>query len=91
MAIDLTTNGHGNPLPGAGRRRHAHAVHFGTPEQKEKWLRQLCDGTMRSCLSMTEPEVAESDEVHLIRIAEMVMRSYNETGSVSHAVGDLPV
>jgi hypothetical protein len=32
-----------------------------------------------------------SDEVHLMRIAEMVMRSYNETGSVNHAVGDLPV
>jgi len=32
-----------------------------------------------------------SDEVHLMRIAEMVMRSYNETGSVNHAVGDLLV
>ena len=32
-----------------------------------------------------------SDEVHLMRIAEMVMRSYNETGSVNHAVGDLPL
>ena len=32
-----------------------------------------------------------SDEVHLMRIAEMVMRSYNEIGSVNHAVGDLPL
>jgi len=32
-----------------------------------------------------------ADEVHLMRIAEMVMRSYNETGSVNHAVGDLPI
>jgi acyl-CoA dehydrogenase len=36
-------------------------LHFGTPEQKEKWLRPLCEGTMRSCFSMTEPEVAGSD------------------------------
>ncbi len=32
-----------------------------------------------------------SDEVHLMRIAELVMRSYNETGSVNHATGDLPL
>ncbi len=32
-----------------------------------------------------------SDEVHLMRIAEMAMRSYNETGSVNHATGDLPL
>lgn len=32
-----------------------------------------------------------SDEVHLMRIADMVMRSYNETGSVNHATGDLPL
>ena len=32
-----------------------------------------------------------SDEVHLMRIADMVMRSYNETGSVNHATGDLPI
>lgn len=32
-----------------------------------------------------------SDEVHLMRIADMVMRSYNETGSVNRAVGQLPL
>ena len=32
-----------------------------------------------------------SDEVHLMRIADMVMRSYNETGSINHATGDLPL
>ena len=35
--------------------------HWGTPEQKEKYLRPLCDGTARSCFAMTEPEVAGSD------------------------------
>ena len=35
--------------------------HWGTPEQKEKYLRPLCEGTARSCFAMTEPEVAGSD------------------------------
>ena len=36
-------------------------LHWGTDEQKEKYLRPLCDGTGRSCFAMTEPEVAGSD------------------------------
>ncbi|MEE9279038.1 MAG: acyl-CoA dehydrogenase family protein [Myxococcota bacterium] len=36
-------------------------LHFGTDEQKERWLRPLCDGKMRSSFSMTEPDVAGSD------------------------------
>jgi len=36
-------------------------LHWGTPEQKEKYLRPLCDGWSRSCFAMTEPEVAGSD------------------------------
>jgi acyl-CoA dehydrogenase len=36
-------------------------MHWGTPEQKEKYLRPLCEGTTRSCFAMTEPEVAGSD------------------------------
>jgi len=37
----------------------------GTPEQKEQWLQPLLDGTIRSCFSMTEPEVSGSDPTGL--------------------------
>jgi acyl-CoA dehydrogenase len=36
-------------------------LHFGTDEQKNRYLKPMCDGTMRSCFAMTEPEVAGSD------------------------------
>jgi acyl-CoA dehydrogenase len=36
-------------------------VHWGTDEQKEKYLKPLCDGVTSSCFAMTEPEVAGSD------------------------------
>ncbi|MDP1821235.1 MAG: acyl-CoA dehydrogenase family protein [Acidimicrobiales bacterium] len=36
-------------------------LHWGTDEQKEAYLRPLCDGYARSCFAMTEPEVAGSD------------------------------
>lgn len=39
--------------------------HFGTDEQKERFLRPLVEGTARSFFSMTEPEVAGSDPTTL--------------------------
>jgi acyl-CoA dehydrogenase len=36
-------------------------LHWGTPEQQQRYLRPLCEGTTRSCFAMTEPEVAGSD------------------------------
>jgi acyl-CoA dehydrogenase len=38
---------------------------FGTPEQKERWLRPLLEGDIRSCFSMTEPEVSGADPTGL--------------------------
>lgn len=36
-------------------------LHWGTEEQKKKYLVPLCKGVARSCFAMTEPEVAGSD------------------------------
>jgi acyl-CoA dehydrogenase len=36
-------------------------AHWATDDQKERYLRPLCDGTVWSCFAMTEPEVAGSD------------------------------
>ncbi len=38
---------------------------FGTPEQKERWLVPLLEGEIRSCFSMTEPEVSGADPTGL--------------------------
>ena len=40
-------------------------LHHGTPEQKERWLRPLVAGEIRSCFGMTEPEFAGSNPVRL--------------------------
>jgi len=59
----------GTQAPDAGNIEILHE--YGTDEQKERWLRPLVEGEIRSCFSMTEPETAGSNPTLLATTARV--------------------
>ncbi|MGH8928174.1 MAG: acyl-CoA dehydrogenase family protein, partial [Acidimicrobiia bacterium] len=53
---------------------------FGTPAQKARWLSPLLDGEIRSCFSMSEPDVASSDATNIRTRIEREGDEYVITG-----------
>jgi alkylation response protein AidB-like acyl-CoA dehydrogenase len=53
----------GSQAPDSGNAEILHQ--YGTAEQKERWLKPLVNGDIRSCFSMTEPAVSGADPTGL--------------------------
>ncbi len=62
-------------------------MEFGTPEQKEKWLRPLAAGQIRSCFAMTEPGRAGSTPTWLDTTARKEGSDYVIDGHKWFATG----
>ena len=59
----------------------------GTPEQKERWLKPLLNGEIRSAFAMTEPDLASSDAKNISCRAELVGDEWVINGEKYHISG----
>ncbi|MDG2371645.1 MAG: acyl-CoA dehydrogenase family protein [Flavobacteriaceae bacterium] len=62
-------------------------IEFGTKEQKDKYLKPLLKGDIRSCFAMTEPNFAGSNPVNMGTVAEKEGENYIINGHKWFASG----
>jgi acyl-CoA dehydrogenase len=60
---------------------------FATEEQRERWLRPLLDGEIRSAFAMTEPDVASSDATNIALRIERASAAGSGAGDVGRGAG----